>query len=166
MAAISDLVLVIEAKEKSGTQITARLALEYNKDVAIVPGSIFSQYSSGTAQLYKSGAYPVTCSDDILEILGIKIEDTFVQENMFEEEFENDTHIENNKKILEKLNQKNKENLSEHEQVLLRLLQAPLGKDELIESSGLLAHEAIIAITNLESKKYIVEIYGEMQRLR
>ncbi len=147
MAAVSDLVLVIEAKEKSGTQITARLALEYNKDVAIVPGSIFSQYSSGTAQLYKSGAYPVTSADDILEILGIKTTSDFTQESMFEKESDI-------------------KNLSEHEQVLMRLLQAPLGKDELIESSGLLAHEAIIAITNLESKKYVVEIYGELQRLR
>lgn len=64
MAALSDLILVIEAEEKSGTQITARLALEYNKDVAIVPGSIFSAYSRGTAQLFKDGAYPVTSSED------------------------------------------------------------------------------------------------------
>ncbi|MCX8513583.1 MAG: DNA-processing protein DprA, partial [Candidatus Pacebacteria bacterium] len=51
LAGIADLVLIIEAKEKSGTQITARLALDYNKDVAIVPGSIFSEYSKGTFNL-------------------------------------------------------------------------------------------------------------------
>ena len=43
MAGLSDAVLLIEAEEKSGTLITARLAMEYNRDVLVVPGSIFSK---------------------------------------------------------------------------------------------------------------------------
>ena len=42
MAGISRAVLIIEAEEKSGTLITARLALDYNRDVLAVPGSAFS----------------------------------------------------------------------------------------------------------------------------
>ena len=74
MAGISKAVLIIEAEEKSGTLITARLALDYNRDVLAVPGSAFSSNSNGTNWLIKQGATPVTSSDEILEALGFKIE--------------------------------------------------------------------------------------------
>lgn len=163
MAAISDLVLVIEAEEKSGTQITARLALEYGKEVAIVPGSIFSAYSRGTAKLFKDGAHPVTSSDDILELLNIKPGD---QTSLFE----NIEGIENylNNKVSGGTKNENKlyDTLSEKERIIMLLLSAPLDKDTLIEESGLLAHEALIAITNLESKNYILDNFGEIKRIR
>lgn len=146
MAGVADLVLVIEAEEKSGTQITARLALDYNRELAIVPGSIFSSYSRGTAQLYKSGAHPVTSSADILELLGFNQE--MNQPSLFEEEKE---------KLLSQL--------SEQEKTILNLLDAPLSKDELIELSELPAHEAIIAITNLEAKHYILDSFGEIKKI-
>ncbi len=163
MAAISDLVLVIEAEEKSGTQITARLALEYGKEVAIVPGSIFSAYSRGTAKLFKDGAHPVTSSDDILELLNIKPGD---QTSLFE----NIEGIENylNNKVSGGTKNENKlyDTLSEKERIIMLLLSAPLDKDTLIEESGLLAHEALIAITNLESKKFILDNFGEIKRIK
>ena len=46
MAGLSDAVLIVEAKEKSGTMITARLALDYNKELLTIPASIFSEYSN------------------------------------------------------------------------------------------------------------------------
>lgn len=60
-------VLVIEAPKHSGALITAGLALEQNRDVFALPGSVRSEASFGTNQLIKDGAKPVTCPEDILE---------------------------------------------------------------------------------------------------
>lgn len=162
MAALSDLILVVEAEEKSGTQITARLALEYGKEVAIVPGSIFSAYSRGTAQLFKDGAQPVTCADDILYILGIKSK----KEEAEHKKNTKNKNAQNNQISLFENENKLYDTLNEKEIIIMKLLTAPLDKDTLIESSGLLAHEALIAITNLESKNYILDNFGEIKRIR
>lgn len=69
VAGISDAVLITEASAKSGTLNTAMHALEQGKDVFVVPGNITSPLSAGCNALIKQGAHPVTCSDDILEIL-------------------------------------------------------------------------------------------------
>lgn len=64
-------VLVAEATDKSGALITAALAAEQGKDVFAVPGSIFSDASSGVNQLIQDGAKPVMKVEDILEDLNI-----------------------------------------------------------------------------------------------
>lgn len=58
--------LVVEAALDSGSLITARLALDYNREVFAVPGSIFSPASGGTNRLLRAGSKIVTCLDDIL----------------------------------------------------------------------------------------------------
>lgn len=60
-------VIVIEAKEKSGSLITAHCAIEQGKEVFALPGNINSLYSGGTNKLIKDGARPLLDIDDILE---------------------------------------------------------------------------------------------------
>ena len=73
MAGLSHAVLVIEARKKSGTMITANAAGDINRDTLAVPGSIFSDLSSGPHELLRKGATAVTCAEDVLEALGFDL---------------------------------------------------------------------------------------------
>ena len=64
--------VVVEARERSGALITADLALEEGREVLAVPGEITCALSHGTNALLRLGAVPVTCSDDVLEAIGIE----------------------------------------------------------------------------------------------
>ena len=67
ISGLSMAVVVIEAKEKSGSLITAHHGMEQGKDVFAVPGNINSIYSTGTNKLIKDGAFPLLDIDDLLE---------------------------------------------------------------------------------------------------
>lgn len=69
IAGLTHGLLVAEAKAKSGSLITASLALENNRSVFAIPGSIFSPLSKGTNQLIQAGATPVDKTEDILNEL-------------------------------------------------------------------------------------------------
>ena len=69
MAALSDVVVVVEAAEGSGALITAEAALDLHKEVMAVPGSVFSPLSVGTHALLRDGAGLVQNARDVLAVL-------------------------------------------------------------------------------------------------
>lgn len=141
MAGISRAVLIIEAEEKSGTLITARLATEYNRDVLAVPGSIFSQNAKGTNRLIQQGATPVTSSIDVLSALGF---DTLssVDENIQKKLFED---------------------LSPEEKKVIALLHEPILRDDLLREMKMLTSQANSILSIMEIKGLIKEEYGEIK---
>ena len=62
-------VVIVEAAKRSGSLITARLALEQGREVFAVPGSPLDPRAEGTNSLIKQGATPVTDADDIVSVL-------------------------------------------------------------------------------------------------
>jgi len=65
ISAMSDALIVVEAKQKSGSLITADQALDQNRDVYVVPGRIGDTLSEGCLKLLKEGAQLITSSKDI-----------------------------------------------------------------------------------------------------
>lgn len=138
MAGISDAVLIIEAEEKSGSLITTKLATDYNRTVLSVPGSIFSECSSGTNMLLRLGATPITNEKDLREALGFAPQ--------------NNANIE----MLE--------DCSPEEKNVLQILREPLTRDELIRAIDLPITKANTLISSMEIKGLIKEEYGQMRR--
>lgn len=151
MAGLCHATLIIEAQEKSGTLITARLATEYNRDVGTVPGSIFSENSAGPHLLIKLGATPICSTKDLLELLNINIEtdvetgtetgDTWQLKKLDVQQklFENTAGF----------------NLGKNERMLIKILNRPLSVNELCEISKLSIREINIALSILEIMKIV-----------
>ncbi len=137
MSGMSKATLVIEAGEKSGTLITARLALDYNREVLAVPHELQRETGAGANRLIREGATLVRNSDDILEALGLKSEP--VQTTL-------------------------PTDLTETEMAILETLTEPMVKDEVIEYSGLSAQEVSVALTSLLIRGLVVERLGKIER--
>lgn len=72
ISALSDVILVVEAKERSGSLITAEFGLEQGKEIFAVPGRVTDPLSKGCNQLIQQGAGIAISPDEILEYFSIK----------------------------------------------------------------------------------------------
>lgn len=69
VSGLADAVIVTEAATRSGTLSTVAHALEQGREVFAVPGNITSPLSAGSNNLLKQGAHPITCAEDVLEVI-------------------------------------------------------------------------------------------------
>jgi DNA processing protein len=121
IAGLSAATVVVEARDRSGALITADLALEEGREVFAVPGEITSALSSGTNDLLKLGASPLTAPSDVLDVFGL-------------------VAAESEPAALG----------SSAETVLAQLRDGPASADELARATGLNAGALASALTELE----------------
>ena len=135
ISALSDLVLVVEAREKSGSLITADFALEQGKDVWAVPGRITDDLSKGCLGLIRQGAGVAESPEVILEALGISDKKAALPEK--------------NKKIL----------LAKEEDIVYSWIRLqPASLEELVRRTGFPASRVLAVLTGLELRGLIREI--------
>jgi DNA processing protein len=139
MAGLCKASLIIEAEEKSGTLITARMALDYNRDVLAVPGSVFSANSRGTNKLIRAGATPITCSDDLIEALGFEV------------------------KKKEQTDTERYADCGRDEKRIIEILREPMERDELIRVLNMNTADANALLSIMEIKELIKEELGEIR---
>lgn len=135
ISGLSQGILVIEAREKSGALITARFALEQNREVFALPGSIFTPTAVGPNRLIQDGAKLILSATDIFTELGI------------------DYNKEEKKKTEGLLNEK--------ESMLLELLEEPLGVDFIKEKTGLDTPVIVTSLSMLELKGLVKNLGGD-----
>ncbi|MES3004883.1 MAG: DNA-processing protein DprA [Patescibacteria group bacterium] len=137
IAGMCHAVLIIEAELKSGTLITSKYAIEYNRDVLTVPNSIFSKTSEGPHMLLRLGATPITQPTDIINALGL-------------------TPIEN---LFEK---RDYDDCSSDEKEVINILNEPRSRDEIIRLLGKPIYVTQTILATMEIKELIEESMGEI----
>jgi DNA processing protein len=139
ISGLSRATIVIEAGEKSGALITAKFAIEQNREVFAVPGSVLSPMSRGTNDLIGEGAMPMTNPRAVLEAL--RIEEGSRAEKPREQP------------------------LSDIEQMVLRVLaQDSLHIDEICVRMDLSVEKLTVTLTMMELKGLVVREQGMTYR--
>jgi len=141
-------VIVVEAAQQSGSLITARLALEQDREVFAIPGPITSPRSYGPNYLIKCGAKLVQYWRDVVEELPVDI-----RKEILRRESEAASGVPVQPELP----------LDEHEQRVLELLRfdAPTHIDELLQRSGLAVPELMRVLLELEVKDRIRQLPGK-----
>jgi len=148
-------VVVVEASEKSGSLITARIALEQGREVFAVPGSIDSSGSRGTNKLIKQGAKLIENVEDILEEILPQVTRApkLVKPDQRQKQPDDQQKILTSSPDLV---------LKETEKTVWQVLsQKPVHIDQIITSTGLTAHEVHVILLNLELQGLIEQKPGK-----
>src|SRR6267142_3166966 len=135
-------------RQYSGSLITARLAMEFGREVFGVPGNVTQPVSVAPNQLIKQGAKLVTNAEDVIEELPTPIRAALVQAEQPEAEQRN---------LLAAAS------LSGSEKKLYELLNAdePKPIDDIVERSGLNSSEVLATLFNLEMKGIVRQLPGK-----
>lgn len=153
VAGISGGTLVVEAAKRSGSLITARLALEADREVFAVPGSPLDPRAEGGNQLIRQGATLVTSVDDIIEEL---VQMRPVQPRLFEDEVDfsdaRDAAVEPGQ--------------DDRERLLDALSVTPTSFDDLIEATGIDAPALQVILLELDLGGRIERSAGQLVALR
>jgi len=133
VSGLSRALVIIEAGEKSGALITARLALDQNREVFALPGPITSETSRGTNSLLREGANPALSAEQIIETLELF--------NLFGERKIQQIPLKNT--------QANTPS-TDNEKILAVLSSIPITIDKIVEDSKLPSNVVSSVITMLE----------------
>lgn len=141
-------VVVVEGKQYSGSLITARLAMEFGREVYGVPGNATQPLSFGPNQLIKQGAKLVTSWEDVVEEIPTPVRADLV-------------HVEN--VTSDERAQLIQESLGVIERPIYELLAADEARhvDELVETSGLTSSEVLAALFDLELRGVVRQLPGK-----
>ncbi len=141
-------VVVVEAAQYSGSLITARLAMEFNREVYGVPGNVTQPSSFGPNQLIKQGAKLVTSWEDVVEELPTEIRAELLPVES--------ASVEERAALVE-------QDLSPTERVLYALLGVDGARhvDELVELSGLNSSVVLAALFDLELRGVVRQLPGK-----
>ncbi len=154
ISALSLGTLVVEAAQKSGSLITARLAMEQNKEVFAIPGSIHNPMARGCHQLIRQGAKLVETAADILEELCIP-----QQKTLFDPAKSEKNIPENHNKSPMALD-------PDHQKLLKCLAYEPTSIDELVARSQFSAAELASMLLIMELEGIIVRQNGRYTNIR
>ena len=146
--------IIVEADLKSGALITARWALDQNRDVFSVPGNITSRKSRGTNKLIKNGAKPVSCIEDILEeYYAVCPKLNIIKNSLEKRSFKNEgtSNKNNTKKKIVKQEKTLPQNISENAKCLFDNLSYNFSNmNDLILKTDLDVPNFLQAVTELE----------------
>lgn len=139
-------VFVVEAAQRSGSLVTARCAVEQNREVFTMPGSIHNPVAKGCHELLRQGAYLVESVADITDILGVFTNTTTIIPPLKKHDEEK----------IETLSKPTIE-LSENERCLYQLLKAETTSIDYLVENSQLAPAAVSALLTLLEMKGIAE---------
>ncbi|MBE7731544.1 DNA-processing protein DprA [Devosia faecipullorum] len=147
-------IVVVEAAKRSGSLITARLALEQNREVFAVPGSPLDPRAEGGNLLIQQGARLVTNADDIVDGLGNADP---ARSALFDPEWQPEGNEDTNSTPPDD---------SDRSRLLEALSTTPVEVDELIAQTGIAAHAMQILLLELDLAGQVEWSSGQLVGLR